>query len=137
MEQLLARLKQKIADVEKTIEKTTGVRAIPVASGRDRDAQDNNSDRDSRNVKTFICSPFRNYPFRIKRRLTNPLVAKLAGQVVSYATLCYFVREYLIANKIPIVHGSIFRCDPLLAVLCGKDETSFFDIVRNFRSIVV
>ena len=129
MEQLLDRLKQKIADVEKTIEKTTGVRAIPVASGHDA--------QDSRNVKTFICSPFRNYPFRIKRRLKNPLVAKLAGQVVSYATLCFFVREYLIANKIPIVHGSIFRCDPLLAVLCGKDEASFFDIVRNFRSIVV
>lgn len=131
MEQLLTRLKQKIADVEKTIEKTTGIRTIAAPDVSHSVSQD------SRNVKTFICSPFRNYPFRIKRRLKNPLVAQLAGQVVSYATLCYFVREYLVANKIPIVRGGIFKCDPLLTVLCGKDEVSFFDIVRNFRSIVV
>ena len=123
MEQLLTRLKQKMAEVEKTIEKTTGIRTVRASA--------------SPTVKTFVCSPFRNYPFRIRRRLKIPLVAKLAGQVVSYAELCEFVRDYLRVNKIPIVHGSIFKCDPLLATLCEKSEASFFEIVRNFRSIVV
>lgn len=131
MEQLLARLKQKIVEVEKTIEKTTGVRAITTAASGAAAATSGTD------IKTFVCSPFRNYPFRIKRRLKIPIVAKLAGQVVSYAKLCEFVRNYLVANRISTVRSGIFKCDPLLSAICGKDEASFFDIVRNFRSIVV
>jgi hypothetical protein len=135
MEQLLAKLKQKIVEVEKTIEKTTGLRPITSVGAAAPAAAA--ATGDSVSVKTFVCSPFRHYPFRIKRRLKIPLVAKLAGQVVSYATLCQFVRDYLLANRIPVVYGSVFKCDPLLSAICGKDEASFFEIVRNFRSIVV
>ena len=148
MEQLLARLKQKIVEVEKTIEKTTGVRAITTAasgaaaataatSGAGASTGASTGTGAGTDIKTFVCSPFRNYPFRIKRRLKIPIVAKLAGQVVSYAKLCEFVRNYLVGNRISTVRSGIFKCDPLLSAICGKDEASFFDIVRNFRSIVV
>ena len=54
---------------------------------------------------------------------------------VPYRELCRLLREYLIKNELVEADGQI-KCDPRLKALTGEETTTFFELLRCFRSIV-
>ena len=86
----------------------------------------------NRDLFTFKGSDFRHQTFRVKTTI-DPLLT--AGVLLSYTELCRILREYLIQHELVGSSGTI-RCDPLLKALTNQETTTFFEIVRCFRSIV-
>jgi len=86
----------------------------------------------NRDLATFRGADFRHQTFRVKRTIDSLVTA---GSLLPYRELCRLLREYLIRNELIGIDGEI-HCDPLLKTLINKETTTFFEIVRYFRSIV-
>jgi len=84
-------------------------------------------------VFTFRLSPFRHQTFRVKNETAIPHLA--VGDLCHYRELCRLLREYLIQNELMGLDGTI-QCDAFLKGLTNKTTTTFFELVRCFRSIV-
>ena len=132
MDQLLAKVKHQISSIDADINKAD-------LTTRDLNRLGKRCIGPTKSIEAFVGGGFRRSRFRLQRPDNEcALILRLDGDTAVYSEICRVLRNYLFNNKLVLDDGSI-RCDTLISRLTSNNtgNTNFFEILRNFRSLIV